>query len=140
MILKSINVIMAYLIACFFTAICVVLTFYLPQMPDASGEINNQLIVRVIFAFGLGLMFFSSPLTLIAGLFAYFKKIISPAYYVVCGLFSIMITLGFTEIFQGIEGYEGEFVPLVAFVASGAAGYIFWYLAIRRPKAKTQQA
>lgn len=129
---------MAYLIACLFTSTCMVLSYYLPQMADGS-DISRKLIVQVIVAFSIGIIFFSSPLTLVAGIFAFVKKINSPVFYVAIGLSSIMITLGFTQIFQGIEGYEGEWVPLVGFLAASAAGYFFWYLAIRRPIAKPDQ-
>uniref|UniRef100_A0A2A4Z4I7 Uncharacterized protein n=1 Tax=OCS116 cluster bacterium TaxID=2030921 RepID=A0A2A4Z4I7_9PROT len=140
MMLKAFNIFMAYLIGCIFTAVCVALTYYLPQMA-AAAEITSKNIVDMILVVTASIIIFSSPLTLIFGLFAYFKKIDSPYFYMTAGFFAIMTTLAFIPGLQGVEGDQDSlWVPFVGVIAAAAAGYIFWYLAIRRPLPKTQQA
>lgn len=140
MMLKSLNIFMAYLIACIFTSICVALTYYLPQMA-AGAEITSKKIVDMIMVVTVSIFIFSSPITLIFGLFAYFKKIDSPYFYMTAGFFSIMTTLAFIPGLQGVKGDQASlWVPFVGVIAAAGAGYIFWYLSIRRPAPKTQQA
>lgn len=139
MMLKSLNILMAYLIGCIFTAICVALTYYLPQMA-AGVDITSKHYVDMIMVVTVSTIIFSSPITLIFGLFAYFKKIDSPYFYMTAGFFAIMVTLAFIPGLQGVEGDENSlWVPFVGVVAAAAAGYIFWYLSVRRPIPKTQQ-
>lgn len=138
--LKSFNIFMAYLIACIFTSVCVALTYYLPQMA-AGVEVNSKKIIEMIMVVVACLVIFPSPLTLVFGLFAFFKKISSPYFYMLYGVFAIMITLAFIPGLQGVKGDENSlWVPFVGVIAAGGAGYIFWYLSIRQPLPKTQQA
>lgn len=131
---------MAYLIACIFTSVCVALTYYLPQMA-AGVEVNSKKIIEMIMVVVACLVIFPSPLTLVFGLFAFFKKISSPYFYMLYGVFAIMITLAFIPGLQGVKGDENSlWVPFVGVIAAGGAGYIFWYLSIRQPLPKTQQA
>lgn len=137
---KIVRNLMAFIVASLFVAICIALTLYLPQLADTSQQVTGQFIFKRIISFTVIIMFCSLPIVLILGIFAYFKKITTPSFYALVGLFSIMIALGFVEIFQGIKDSDGEWVPFVAFVAAGMAGYIYWYLAIQRPSLKIQTA
>lgn len=133
MILKSLNVFMAFIIACIFTSVCVALTYYLPQM--ASGiEVETKDIVDMILVVAASIVIFSSPIILVFGVFAFFKKIDSPYFYMTAGFFSIMVTLAFIPGLQGVKGDDKSlWVPFVGVIAAALAGYIFWYLAVRRP-------
>lgn len=134
MMLKSLNIFMAYLIACIFISICVSLTYYLPQMA-ANAEVNSKKIVDMIMVVTVSIIIFPSPLTLIFGLFGFFKKIQSPYYYMTCGVFLLMVTLAFIPGLQGIEGDQASlWVPFIGVITAAGAGYIFWYLALRQPK------
>ena len=139
MILKTFNVAMAYLIAVIFCAVCVALTYFLPQ--KASGvEVDTKLIVDMITVVSVSIIIFSSPLVLILGLFAFFKKIDSKYYYMVCGLCVRLLTLFFLPGLLGVKGDEASlWVPFVGMIAAACSGYIFWFLTIRRPKPKAQQ-
>ena len=120
--LKSFNIFMAYLIACIFTAVCVALTYYLPQMA-ADVEVSSKKIIDMIMVVVACLIIFSSPLTLIFGLFAYFKKISSPYFYMLYGVFAIMVTLAFIPGLQGIKGDENSlWVPFVGVISAAACG------------------
>lgn len=131
---------MAYIIAVIFTAVCVALTFYLPQYGDAAPEVSNKAIVDMIIIVSVSIFIFSSPITLIMGLLAYFKKITSPSFYAIAGVFAIMATLMFIPGLQGVKGDEQSlWVPFMGVIAAAFAGYIFWHLAIRRPAAKPKQ-
>ncbi|MBL1419663.1 MAG: hypothetical protein COC24_004055 [Alphaproteobacteria bacterium] len=137
--LKALNIVMAYLIGCIFTAICVALTYYLPQVSTGT-ELDSKNMVDMIMVVIVSLVIFPSPLTLIFGLFAYFKKIQSPYFYMLYGVFAIMITLAFIPGLQGVEGDDASlWVPFIGVVTNALAGYLFWYLAIRQPLPKTQQ-
>ncbi len=137
MLLKSINIIMAYAISAIFIATCLAITYYWPQMIDPQLEVSNQMIIKMILAALVGLVIFSSPIVVIMGIFALIKSIISPFYYMAIGVFAIMVFIAFTPGFQSLKGVEAGFwVPFYGVIFGAIAGSIFWYLAIRTPQAK----
>lgn len=137
MVLKSINVFMAYLIACIFTSLCIAVTYYWPQI-FAPEAFETKLLVDMVVVVSVSIAIFSSPITLIAGLFAFFKKINSRYYYIFAAIFAIMTTLAFIPGLAGVKGDDAAlWIPFAAVVAASIAGYMFWYLAIRRPAPKS---
>lgn len=136
MVLKSINVFMAYLIATMFTAVCIAVTYYWPQI-SSKAAFDTKSLVDMVVVVTVSIAIFSSPITLAAGLFAFFKKIDSPYFFVFAGIFAIMTTLAFIPGLAGVDGDETAlWIPFMAVLAASLAGYIFWYLAIRRPDPK----
>lgn len=140
MILKSINVLVAYLVTVLFTAICVALTYYWPQI-STGADLNFKDISDMVAVVVVSLVVFASPVTLIMGLLAYFKKINSPSFYVIAGVFSVMAMLMFVPGLQGVEGDENSlWVPFMGVLGAGLAGYMFWAWAIQKSISKTVQS
>ncbi|NRA86096.1 MAG: hypothetical protein HRU28_01620 [Rhizobiales bacterium] len=132
MFFKFIKVIFAYIVACLITATFIVMTYYIPQMPNILTGITETIFIKNILALALAMMVFSLSVIAFLAPFAVLKKIHSVYFYAISGIFSIFVTLLFIPKYQGIKGDEAAlWVPFVAFISSAFAGYVFWLIAIR---------